>query len=673
MALNPSEKFDLGKVGVRSNICRKVRVVAKIRGSSNLETELPSKTVPSISIHKASEASDRVKLSFGEQPASRKEAHLVDYCYEQNEDNKMIFSREVKPLISGVFEGHNATVIACGARGSGKTDLIQGSVKKPGLAVLAMDEILSRIEQNAKSVSISFYEANHHEHVYDLLDPERPEVFVFEDRAKLPKGISQVLVRSNSEFQRLYLSGCAARKPAQKIAIERPCRSHTGLIVHVFSRNENSDSVHVGKMNFVDLAGYEDGRRRSSDCRVPVENHMINKSVRAFLNVAHALNTNGSHVPYRESKLTYLLRDSLGRTSKILLVACLPSICQDSIHMLSLACRGTVSANKSKSLARPVLSSSHKGQILRNVCTTERKLPETRSHLFEKKATCTTSTIKGRKLFDEENQFTKSEKASSLSATVSIVQTSMSQEEISIEDVTKSSAPLLLDNTFSDIGNDVESNHTEQKDITMQSEHHHEEQTPGANNCSKVVSSIEEEDGSLIGAHKINKENNSSAANEIGSPLLSVQLREISNNLKSLYYSTPLAIQPTMSEDSGALSRSQVPTNIGEPQTPTNEQSMRVNDRWDATNVHSPWETFSMCNSGMKNSLIQEYLRFLNTANKEDLKRLKGIGEKRATFILELREESPEPFKSLDDLKDIGLSEKQVKGMMKKEVGGLFD
>ena len=49
----------------------------------------------------------------------------MDYCYEEHEENGLIYSREVKPLISAVFEGHNSTVIACGARGSGKTHLIQ--------------------------------------------------------------------------------------------------------------------------------------------------------------------------------------------------------------------------------------------------------------------------------------------------------------------------------------------------------------------------------------------------------------------------------------------------------------------------------------------------------------------------------------------------------------------
>ncbi|KAJ6676097.1 KINESIN-RELATED, partial [Salix viminalis] len=99
----------------------------------------------------------------------------------------------------------------------------------------------------------------------------------------------------------------------------------------------------------------------------------------------------------------------------------------------------------------------------------------------------------------------------------------------------------------------------------------------------------------------------------------------------------------------------QTSTDIGEPRTLNS--SMGVSNT-DITSF-STWEKFTAGSTRMKNSLAQDYLRLLNTADKEVLKKLKGIGEKRATLILELREDSPEPFKNLDDLKVIGLSAKQ--------------
>lgn len=140
--------------------------------------------------------------------------------------------------------------------------------------------------------------------------------------------------------------------------------------------------------------------------------------------------------------------------------------------------------------------------------------------------------------------------------------------------------------------------------------------------------------------HSINKENNNSRAIRddslaINSPPISSQLQDLSNSLKMLYSSTPSCMQIPKTEP--------IPLDIVEPKTPTIEQNMSIN-RWDAMNAKSPWETFSMRGSGMKvwsihniakwlhlvcpllfltynlfelqSSLVQEYLRFLNTANK---------------------------------------------------------
>lgn len=156
---------------------------------------------------------------------SRKECYKLDYCYEQNEGNGIIFAREVKPLISEVFNGINATIVACGAKGSGKTRVIQveiksslvlfflyftcglcmddaylwnkftmkGSYEEPGLAALAVDEILSISEKMGKSITISFYEI-FQDRVYDLLDPKQQEVQILENgQGKIQlKGLSQV-------------------------------------------------------------------------------------------------------------------------------------------------------------------------------------------------------------------------------------------------------------------------------------------------------------------------------------------------------------------------------------------------------------------------------------------------------------------------------------------------
>ncbi|KAJ6753186.1 KINESIN-RELATED [Salix purpurea] len=151
---------------------------------------------------------------------------------------------------------------------------------------------------------------------------------------------------------------------------------------------------------------------------------------------------------------------------------------------------------------------------------------------------------------------------------------------------------------------------------------------------------------------KIGKESSCSICNLDRSALHIKELEEIVNNMKSIGSSTSSCIDIPPHDD--AL-HAQASTDIGEPTT----LSMGVSNR-DITSF-STWEKFTAGSTGMKNSLAQDYLRLLNTADKEVLQKLKGIGEKRATYILELREDNPEPFKNLDDLKVIGLSAKQVR------------
>lgn len=73
------------------------------------------------------------------------------------------------------------------------------------------------------------------------------------------------------------------------------------------------------------VTGYEDTRRKSTDCVNHVESSKINKSIYAMINVVNAVSSSGNHVPYRENKLTHLLQDSLGGMSRVLMITCLVS------------------------------------------------------------------------------------------------------------------------------------------------------------------------------------------------------------------------------------------------------------------------------------------------------------------------------------------------------------
>ncbi|XP_057470568.1 kinesin-like protein KIN-10C [Actinidia eriantha] len=681
------------------NLSQKVRIVAKIRGFTDQESKfLNGDSAPWISVHKRKGddgSSEKVTIAFENQ--STRDAYEMDYCYEQNEDNGLVFSREVKPLISKVFDGQNVTIIAYGARGSGKTYTIQGTKEKPGLAALAIAEVLSMVKDNEKSVAISFYEV-FRDHVYDLLDPMHPEVQVLEDaqgKIKL-KGLSQAFVKSISEFHKLYFNECSLHQA--KMPFELPRKSHKGVIVHILCNNESSNTKLLGKINFVDLAGYEDARRKSFEGLNLVESSRFNKSLYALLNVIYAINANETRVPYRESKLTRMLQNSFGGANHVLMLTCLnPLFCQDTICTTSLASRSyqgtnrffTSSMKKSKASAKRVaLSSLPKGK-LGSVSTSAKKPTSSRAHFSEKNIS---HLIKGRKLCDEGNNLSSSMQTQSRSNIASVMQSRFlsdigsaivpylqkrynhSLQENSISDDVSASLPKSEENPISDtfsamlpiteetsLVNAVEDTKPiEEKDVSLYSETNQSEVTSTVGGTMKALTYLED-------GYK-GKENKSLPINEGESPPLSARLRELSNNLKSLYTSTPLHIK--IPHETHAPFDNLVVSDIVEPKTPVNEQNLIVKDKWEVVNC--PLGAFSAQNSGFKHSLVQDYLKFLNSASKEELKGIRGIGEKRASYILECREESPEPFKDLDDLKNIGLSAKQIKGMMKKVAGDLF-
>ncbi|KAI9381650.1 hypothetical protein POPTR_015G146000v4 [Populus trichocarpa] len=704
----------------KQNLNPKVRVIAKIRGSSHLD----GLSTSWISVHnniRDGIFSHSLTFSLGDRPVAtsggggRKEAYVVDYCYEQNEKNDLVFEREVKPFINEVFDGRNATIIACGARGTGKSYLFQGTDDEPGLTVLAVDEMLRLAADNGKSIAVSFYEVDQDHHVKDLLDPNRQQVFVLKDahgKTQL-KGLSQVSVTSVSQFHNFYGGGTNPRKSIQKAVTELPKRSHKGLIVYVSSHGGEKLDVSVSKLNFVDLAGYQDARRKSIDGHNLVEStRNINKSIHAIHNVVYSLKANETHVPYRESKITTMLQDSLGGAGRILMVTCLnPSFCQESIYMVKLAsrsCQGsswaiTDSTKKANSSARPMVPSSHNSRMLGSVSTSVKKQIVSRGHISGKKAHCSTSTLKARKLFDEssdlisqKDQLTSNvaKEASSLEEGVSLFthedSNSVSVDVSPVAAISSTCETTILDKEVSPVAAvsstcettiiDKEVSPVAAVSVTCEATILDKEASPLAisSTCEITVLDKADEDQNKTVLYtgelsmfnegkKIDKENNSSIVNQGGSPPISAQLQELSNSLKLLCSSTPSCMDITLKNDAF---HNQTSTDIGEPTTPSS--SMRVTNR-EITSFCSPWEKFNARSTGMKNSLVQDYLRLLNTADKEELRKLKGIGEKRATSILELREDCPEPFKNLDDLKDIGLSAKQVKGWLKKEVGGLFD
>jgi kinesin family protein 5 len=256
-----------------------------------------------------------------------------DHIFPPSGSQEEVYKISARPVIDSIFQGFNGTVLAYGQTSSGKTYTMTGySSEDPGIIPRMISDLFDFISNSDPSleftVKVSFCEI-YLEKIKDLIDPNKENLRIQEDKAKgvhMPE-LTETYVVNPEEVMEIMKIGTSNREVSYTQMNATSSRSHSIFIVNVGMSNSKDYSAKSAKLYLVDLAGSEKVGKTGAAGKRLEEAKNINKSLTTLGQVITALtDPKASHVPYRDSKLTRVLQDSLGGNAKTtLILTCSPS------------------------------------------------------------------------------------------------------------------------------------------------------------------------------------------------------------------------------------------------------------------------------------------------------------------------------------------------------------
>ncbi|XP_032175413.1 kinesin-like protein KIF19 [Mustela erminea] len=262
---------------------------------------------------------------------SREKSYLFDVAFDFTATQETVYQATTKSLIDGVISGYNATVFAYGPTGCGKTYTMLGTDHEPGIYVRTLNDLFRAIEETSNDmeyeVSMSYLEI-YNEMIRDLLNPALGYLELREDSKGVIQvaGITEVSTINAKEIMQLLMKGNRQRTQEPTAANRTSSRSHAVLQVAVRQRSRVKNilqEVRQGRLFMIDLAGSERASQTQNRGQRMKEGAHINRSLLALGNCINALSDKSSnkYINYRDSKLTRLLKDSLGGNSRTVMIA----------------------------------------------------------------------------------------------------------------------------------------------------------------------------------------------------------------------------------------------------------------------------------------------------------------------------------------------------------------
>uniref|UniRef100_A0A8D3EB58 Kinesin-like protein n=1 Tax=Scophthalmus maximus TaxID=52904 RepID=A0A8D3EB58_SCOMX len=256
--------------------------------------------------------------------------YYFDRVFQSNTTQLQFYNAVAQKIVKDVLDGYNGTIFAYGQTSSGKTHTMEGNLHDPdmmGVIPRIVQDIFNYIysmDENLEfHIKVSYFEI-YLDRIKDLLDVTKTNLSVHEDKNRVPyvKGCTERFVCSPDEVMDAIDEGKNSRHVAVTNMNEHSSRSHSIFLINIKQENTQTEQKMTGKLYLVDLAGSEKVGKTGAEGTVLDEAKMINKSLSSLGIVISALAEGSAYIPYRDSKMTRILQDSLGGNCRTTMVIC---------------------------------------------------------------------------------------------------------------------------------------------------------------------------------------------------------------------------------------------------------------------------------------------------------------------------------------------------------------
>uniref|UniRef100_A0A2K6NFZ1 Kinesin-like protein n=1 Tax=Rhinopithecus roxellana TaxID=61622 RepID=A0A2K6NFZ1_RHIRO len=257
--------------------------------------------------------------------------YAFDRVFQSSTSQEQVYNDCAKKIVKDVLEGYNGTIFAYGQTSSGKTHTMEGKLHDPeGMGIIPrivqdiFNYIYSMDENLEFHIKVNSLRNENVANIYFSFSVSKTNLSVHEDKNRVPyvKGCTERFVCSPDEVMDTIDEGKSNRHVAVTNMNEHSSRSHSIFLINVKQENTQTEQKLSGKLYLVDLAGSEKVSKTGAEGAVLDEAKNINKSLSALGNVISALAEGSTYVPYRDSKMTRILQDSLGGNCRTTIVIC---------------------------------------------------------------------------------------------------------------------------------------------------------------------------------------------------------------------------------------------------------------------------------------------------------------------------------------------------------------